>query len=179
MAIKVGDLVGALTLPEINGGQFDISSLQGKRYLLGFFRFAACPLCNMRVHKLVTTYPQFGDNFSIVAIFDSPLDNLQKFTRRHQAPFPILADHENVYYKKFEVRHSWMGVLIGMVKRLPTMIAGMLRGYFPSRIKGSMATMPLDMLVDEQGVIQAVHYGQDEGDHMPIEQVIAFSRSTD
>ena len=35
--------------------------------------------------------------------------------------------------------------------------------------------MPADFLVNEHGVIQAAYYGQDEGDHLPLEKVKCFS----
>ena len=38
--------------------------------------------------------------------------------------------------------------------------------------------MPLSLLIDEKGIIQAIYHGKDEGDHMPIEQVIEFSHQT-
>jgi len=176
MAIKQGDHVGTLTLPEIKGDNFNLEAYSGKCYLLGFFRFASCPFCNMRVHELVEKQGQLPEDFKIVAIFDSPLDNLQRFSSGHNAPFPILADRENIYYQKFGVRHSVFGMLLGMVKRFPTMLYAMFaKGYIPWRIKGSMTTMPLDLLVDENGIIQAVYSGKDEGDHMPFEQILAFA----
>jgi hypothetical protein len=51
----------------------------------------------------------------------------------------------------------------------------MLKGYLPTTVKGSLTTMPADFLVDKEGVIQVAHYGNDEGDHLPFEQVKAFS----
>ncbi len=35
--------------------------------------------------------------FTIVAVFDSPVDNLKAHVKRHKALFPILADESNVY----------------------------------------------------------------------------------
>jgi len=51
----------------------------------------------------------------------------------------------------------------------------MAKGYVPITIKGSMTTMPADFLIDEQGIIRIAHYGKDEGDHLPFEEVRAFS----
>ena len=166
-----------ITLPSIDGSTFDLSTLQGKRYMLSFFRFASCPFCNLRVHELVTRFNELGDDFTIVAIFDSPLDNLQEHAEGHQAPFPILADESNRYYREYGIEHSLAGVLKGMFLRMPTLIKGMAKGYLPTTIKGSMTTMPADFLVDEEGSIQFAHYGRDEGDHLPFAQVKAFALS--
>ena len=56
-------------------------------FMLSFFRFAACPFCNLRVHELVERFNEFGDDFTIVAVFDSPLDDLVRHTAKHRAPF--------------------------------------------------------------------------------------------
>jgi hypothetical protein len=51
----------------------------------------------------------------------------------------------------------------------------MLKGYVPIIIKASMTTMPADFLIDRHGIIQVAYYGNDEGDHLPIDQVKAFA----
>lgn len=172
---KVQDHVTPIVLPSIDGSMFNLQEMRGKPYLLSFFRFAACPFCNLRLHELVTRFDELGGNFGIVAIFDSPADNMQRHAKRHRAPFPILADEHNDYYRAYGIEHSVSGMLKGMVMRMPTLLRGMAKGYLPTTIKGSMTTMPADFLVDEDGVIQFVHYGRDEGDHLPFARVKAFA----
>jgi hypothetical protein len=65
-----------------------------------------------------------------------------------------------------------------MVFRMPTMMRGMLKGYVPLKIKGSMTTMPADFLVDDSGVIRRAYYGKDEGDHLPFDEVKQFAART-
>ena len=177
MSLKKGDKVIPIQLPAIDGSNFDLSSLNGKRYLLSFFRFATCPFCNMRLHRLITAYDGLGGDFTIVVLFDSPLAHLQKHADRHQAPFPILADHQNMYYRKYAIQHSFSGMLKGMFGRFPTMMKGIFKGYIPLPIRGSLLTMPADFLIDETGVVQTVYYGKDEGDHLPLEIVQTFARN--
>ena len=175
--LNVSDKALPITLPSIDGVIFDLSSMDGKRYMLSFFRFASCPFCNLRVHELVKRFGELGDDFGIVAIFDSPLDNLQVHAEGHHAPFSILADESNEYYRKYGIESSVKGVLEGMIFRMPTLIKGMLKGYIPIKIKGSLTTMPADFLIDENGVIQFAYYGKDEGDHIPFSQLKAFALS--
>jgi peroxiredoxin Q/BCP len=164
-----------LRLPAIDGSIFDSASLDGSSYLLSFFRFAGCPLCNMRVHELVKRFDEFGPDFTVVAVFDSPLDNLVRHVAKHESPFPILADESNQYYRAYGVEHSIGGVVKGVILRMPALLKGMLRGYLPTTVKGSLTTMPADFLIDTAGVIQVAHYGADEGDHLPFEQVVEFA----
>jgi len=175
MKLFAGDAVASLSLPSIDGKPFNLDSLKGQRFMLSFFRFASCPFCNLRIHELVSRFDQFGDGFTIVAIFDSPLDNLQEHAEGHAAPFPILADPEKHYYRQYGIEHSLTGMLKGMIFRMPTLLKGMMKGYLPFKIRGSLTTMPADFLVDEYGVIRTAHYGEDEGDHLSFEDVQAFS----
>lgn len=176
MQRKPGDSVTPIRLPAIDGSMFDLDSLKGRPFMLSFFRFASCPFCNLRLHQLVTRFAQLPAGFTIVAVFDSPLDNLQRHADRHQAPFPIVADESGDYYRHYDIEHSVTGVLKGMVFRMPTLLYGMFaKGYLPIRIKGSMTTMPADFLVDQNGVIRAAYYGADEGDHLPFEQIQQFA----
>lgn len=173
---KPGDKVSPITLFAIDGSIFSLEAMRGRRYMLSFFRFAACPFCNLRMHHLVSRFGELGDDFSIVATFDSPLENLQRYVSGHEALFAVLADEGNRYYREYAIEHSVSGMLKGMLLRLPTLIKAIGKGYLPTSIKGSMTTMPADFLVDERGIIHTAYYGKDEGDHLPFEQVIAFAR---
>jgi len=175
MKLIENDKVIPIELPSIDGTEFSSKNLQGKRYMLSFFRFASCPFCNLRVHELVQKFNEFGDNFTIIAIFDSPLVNLQKHAGKHKAPFQILADEKNIYYKKYAIERSHWGMLKGMIGRMPRLLKGMFKGYIPWPMKGSLLTMPADFLVDERGIIQTAYYGKDEGDHLPLELIKNFS----
>ncbi len=174
--LQIGHRVQRLELPGIDGG-FKLEDIKGKRFLLSFHRFAACPFCNLHIHQLIQGYDQLGANFEIVAIFDSPLDNLKKHAMGHNSPFPILADEENIYYREFSVERSIAGTLIGMLTRMPTLLYAMfIKRYFPVSFKGNITTMPLDLLVNEEGIVEHVYYGKDESDHLPIETIHAYSK---
>jgi len=175
MRLTVGEKVKELKLPAIDGSTFDLKALEGKPFMLSFFRFASCPFCNLRVNELVKRFDELGDEFTIIAIFDSPLEHLQKHAKGHQAPFPILADQENKYYKACGIEYSVIGMLKGMFLRMPTLLKGLSMGYIPYQLKGRMTTMPADFLIDREGVIQVAYYAQDEGDHLDFDLVKAFS----
>lgn len=173
---RVGDRAPRVQLPAIDGSTFDSASLAGRRHLVSFYRFATCPFCNLRVHAVIRQVPSFGPDFALVAIFDSPLDHLTRHASGHHAPFPILADATGGAYRAWSIERSLWGMLKGMLLRLPTLLRGMLSGYFPFPPRGSMLTMPADFLVDEQGVIRVAYYGRDEGDHLPLEVIAEFAR---
>ncbi|HEX9628163.1 MAG TPA: redoxin domain-containing protein [Acidiferrobacterales bacterium] len=176
MRYAPGDKPPAVDLPGIDGTRFSTESLAGRRFMLSFFRFAACPFCNLRVHELVTRFAELGDGFTVVAIFDSPLDNLKRNAGRQRPPFPMLADEGNVYHRLYGVERSFLGLLKGAILRLPSVLYGVVgKGYVPLSFKGHLATLPADLLVDERGVVRVAHYGSDPGDHLPFERVKAFA----
>lgn len=180
MRRKPGNQIGNLRLMAIDGSAFELDSLKGKRFMLAFFRFAACPFCNLRIHELVTRHGELGSDFTIVAVFDSSLKNLQKHAVKHHAPFPILADERNTYHQEYGIEYSLLGILRGAITRMPSLLNAIFaKGYLPTSIKGRLTTLPADFLIDESGVIHTAYYGKDEGDHLPFERVKAFSRRED
>jgi len=62
-----------------------------------------------------------------------------------------------------------------MFFRMPTLLKGMFKGFIPLVFKGSLTTMPADFLIDREGIIRVAHYGRDEADHLPFDQVKEFS----
>ena len=175
---KPGNPVMQIHLPGLDGEMYSSKALAGKRYMITFFRFAACPFCNLRLHSLVKHYDELGSDFTIIAIFDSPLDNLQQHAKKHQAPFPILADETGHYYRKYAINHSIYGMLKGMFVHFPSLLKAVFKhGYVPLKFKGKLHTMPASFLVDEKGIINTAYYGKDEGDHIPFERVKQFSQN--
>lgn len=175
MKLKSGEHFKHIELPSIDGTIFNTDMIEGKPFMLCFLRFASCPFCNLRVNQLVKRFDEFGDDFTIVVIFDSSLDNLIEHNEGHKAPFAILADETNKYYTEYAIEHSMLGVLKGMIFRFPTLLKGLLKGYLPLKIKGSITTMPADFLIDRDGIIQNAYYGKDEGDHLSFDVVKEFS----
>lgn len=176
MKIIIGQQAPDFNLTDINGDEFNLSELKGKRYLLTFYRFASCPFCNLRLHKIINEYEKLGDNFEVIAVFDSSLENLQSYATRHHAPFPVLADVNNNIHRLYHVEHSLSGVVKGIIFRFPSLMMSMFKGYIPWRIKGDITGMPADFLIDEKGIVQVAYYGKDEGAHIPIHQVKQFAQ---
>lgn len=167
-----GDIHVPIELPAIDGTMVDSTVLTDNIVMISFFRFATCPLCNMRIHQLIKHYDDFGKDFEILAIFESPLEHLKKYTAPHQAPFPILADEHGKYYQQYRITKSYFGVIKGMFTRWSTLWTGMRKFTIPFPIKGSLWRMPADFIVDKNGMIIRSYYGTDEGDHMPIKDIV-------
>tara|TARA_A100001011_G_scaffold52911_1_gene51209 strand:+ start:50632 stop:51171 length:540 start_codon:yes stop_codon:yes gene_type:complete len=176
MKIKKGDLINDLSLPSIDGTHFKIQEHKGKKIFLTFYRFAACPFCNLRINEIIKRYDEFGDNFLMVAVFDSPLENLIKHAKKHNAPFPILADENYKYYKKYGLERSFFKFLRAVIFKFPTLIKASIKGFIPIVFKGYVSTLPSDIMINSNGIVEDVYYAKtDTGDHLPFNKIKSFS----
>jgi len=50
MKIKPGQPAKNFSSKDIAGNILSLKDYEGKRLMLSFYRYAACPLCNLRVH---------------------------------------------------------------------------------------------------------------------------------
>ena len=177
MKIKKGDRLDIINLPTVDGTLFTTKELKNKKVLLTFYRFASCPLCNLRLQLFVNRYHEFNEQFVKVAIFHSSVKNLKHFMKRHRAPFIILADESFHYFKKYDVECSLLSFLLSQITRGISIWYAMFRGFIPYRIKGYMGILPVDVLIDSNGIVEDVNYGKDIGDHISFSDVKKFANS--
>ena len=133
---------------------------------------------NLRINELTKRYDEFGEDFQMVAIFDSPIENLKKYTNKHDAPFWILADEKNTYFNKYSIEKSFLKFLKGTTIRFHRLLFAMMKGYIPSMIpRGSFSTIPVDILIGKDGVVEEVYYAKDTSDHLSFDTVKEFSKN--
>lgn len=178
MRLLPGHAAPPVSLPAIDDTTFSTERLAGRKYLLSFFRYASCPFCNLRLRELTLRRNELPDKFGFVCVFDSPINELRRYATRHKAPFPILADATNTYYRAYGIEHSFAAVTKGAFVHLGTAIKAVFRhGYIPWTVKGRVTTLPADFLVDEQGIIRIAHYGKDEADRLAFDEIKKFAGS--
>ena len=95
---------------------------------------------------------------------------------KHTAPFTILADENFEYFSKYEVEKSLIKFLIGSLVGFLRILKASSKGYFPMELKG-MTIVPVDVLINETGVIEKVYYGKNTTDHMSFDEIKNFSLS--
>ena len=59
MEFKAGDTLEEIVLPSIDGSEFNIASVKGKKVLLTFYRFAKWPICNLRIDNYLLSKLKF------------------------------------------------------------------------------------------------------------------------
>ena len=177
MKIKKGDILEEIILPKSDGSIFNLSETKGKKVLLTFYRIAGCSFCNLRIHEFITRYNEFGKNFTHVGIFHSPTDNLHSYMKKHgNIPFTILADSEFKYFTKYGVERSIKKMFSAMIFKAHRVIPAIIKGFIPTKIKGYLDIVVTDILINENGVVEEVHYAKkDIADHIEFNKVKEFS----
>ena len=174
--IVTGDTAPQFTLPAIDGSTFNMADMKGKRVILTFFRFSTCPLCNMRIRRIVQRWNEFSKDAVMVAVFDAKVGDLQKRMKKHDAPFVVVADETYEQFNKNGVKKSFFKFMWGAMRSPLTLLQATLRGYVPLTLSISkLSTIPVDILIDEDGKVVQAHYCKDTADHLSLDRMIAFS----
>ena len=174
--LSSGDEAPQFTLPAIDGSNFNMADMKGKRVILTFFRFSTCPLCNMRIRRIIQRWNEFSKDAVMVAVFDAKVGELQKRMKKHDAPFVVVADETYEQFNKNGVKKSFFKFMWGALRSPLTLLQATLRGYVPLTLSISkLSTIPVDILIDEEGKVVEAHYCKDTADHLPLERMIAFS----
>ena len=174
--LVTGDTAPQFTLPAIDGSTFNMADMKGKRVILTFFRFSTCPLCNMRIRRIVQRWNEFSKDAVMVAVFDAKVGDLQKRMKKHDAPFVVVADETYEQFNKNGVKKSFFKFMWGAMRSPLTLLQATLRGYVPLTLSISkLSTIPVDILIDEDGKVVEAHYCKDTADHLSLDRMIAFS----
>ena len=170
MKRATGDHVPFSTV-DVDGRPVTLEQFHGRPLLLMFFRYASCPMCNLRLHDFAKEYPRLRATreLAAVAFFHSPAEAITRNAGRRDDLFSLVADPDQEIYRHFGVGTSWVGLLKSMV--LPSFYRDWIRSMrhgFWGGADARMAGMPADFLVGTDGRILLAHYGHDIGDHLPL-----------
>ncbi len=170
--LSVGTQAPDFDVQDAYGRAIRLRDYRGKRLLLSFYRFASCPFCNLRVHRLLQQRDSFARrNLEMVAVFQSAPEHIRTHVGKQDDQLPIAPDPEGRLYAAYGVEASQAAVVRAAVTRMGDAVTALAKGFVPSDIDGDMRTIPADFLIDERGVIQIAYYGRDIGDHLPIDRI--------
>lgn len=171
--LKAGDKAPNILTQDTFNQTINLDELKGRKILLSFYRYASCPLCNLRVNDLITRSEGWkAKGLDMVAIFQSPAKSIKEYVGKQAAPFPIIPDPEQVYYKKYGVNGNWSKFLKGL--KPSKLFSATKNGFLPGKIENDMTMIPADFLIDENGIIHTAYYGKDSSDHLSIQLIEGF-----
>jgi peroxiredoxin len=143
--------------------------------LLCFFRYASCPLCNLRVRELILAHEELtAKGVRILAVFQSPAERIAQYVGQQVPPFPLIPDPELRLYRLYRVETSWAGFARAWTLGLPRVVNAVIaKGFLPGTMENEIHRIPADFLIAADGRLMAVYYGKDIGDHMPLKRIFA------
>jgi thioredoxin-dependent peroxiredoxin len=171
MRLSTGQLAKDFRVNDIFGKPISLSQYAGKHVLLSFYKWASCPMCNLRVHRLSQQYAQLQQQgLEILAVFYSPAGMLREHMAQRSTPFPIIADPEMKLYREYGVEKSFFGMMKAGL-RMGDMLDIMKLGFLKTLPEGDLRILPADFLIAPDQRIKIAYYGSDIGDHLPIETI--------
>ena len=171
--LSAGDEAPPLVTQDWQGRRFDLAKLQGQVVLLSFYRYASCPLCNLRIHQLTTEHDALArEGLRMIAVFQSPAERIARYVGKQVPPFPMIPDPEMDFYRRFGVETSWRGFAHSWTLDVGKLLNAVFRNRFmPGTIEGNVNRIPADFLIGADGRILDSYYGADIGDHMPLQRL--------
>lgn len=173
MRITIGERALDFTARTWKGDTVRLSDSAGTKRWLAFFRYASCPLCNLRVRDIGRRYEQLTEaGLVVLAVFQSPAESVAEYVGTQEPAFPLICDPEEDLYRLYGLETSLAGFLSPM--NLGRVAAATKAGFKPGRMEGSKTRIPGDFLIDEEGFVRDAFYGKVIADHIPFERVEAF-----
>jgi peroxiredoxin len=177
--LQPGMTAPTFTTTDILGNPVGLESYRGRKVLLSFFRFSACALCNLRVHQFIGRYPQWQrQGMVVIAVFESPIDNMNTYVGAQNAPFPLVADPTATLYELYGVETSEEKVQATLTNaNTKEFIAqAVTAGFELTPEEGSnFQRIPAEFIIDEHGIVLVAHYNQLITDHLELETIDRFA----
>lgn len=171
--VETGTQAPDVEMHALDGRTRSVGQYRGRPLLLQFYRYASCPMCDLRLHDFAREYPRLREmGLEVIAIFHSSPKRLRSHFSRRLLPFPIVADPSRRLYRSYGVETSWMRLLLSALKPgfYWDWLRSMRHGFFGG-VDWRLASMPADFLIGPDGTVLRVHYGRDIGDHMPVAEI--------
>lgn len=173
MRLATGQTAPDFTAEVFDGPPLVLSALRDHKVWLAFFRYAGCPLCNLRVHHMIARYADWQQQgLRIVAVFQAPQDEVRRNVGKQRAPFPIVCDPNEHLYQLYGLEASLAGYV--HPANMPLIAQATAAGFLPGTMHGTKTRLPADFLIAPGGQLADVFYAPIIGEHIPFERVDAF-----
>ena len=172
MRIAAGSQAPVFRCQDLLGDTVDSTTVTGPLWV-GFFRFASCPLCNLRVHTMIGEWERWQNRCTYVAVFQSPPGRFTEFMRKQQPPFSVIADPELELFRAFGVESS-----VGAALKVPVIaqtVRAKMQGYPVGALAakdGAAFRVPADFIINK-GMVTTAFYGSNVAESIPFEDADA------
>jgi len=158
----------------------NLNDYRDKKLLIGFFRHAGCPFCNLRVHTLTKIHQELKEQgLEMIFFFESPKHILLRSTfHKEVSPIPLIADPEKEWYKAYGIENSgYKSAMSHITTFVQTALKAKSEGVpmHPMAAGESIKTMPAEFLVDKGLVIKKVHYSDRLVNRLDVSEIKDFA----
>lgn len=165
---------------DIFGRDINLEDYHDKKLLIGFFRHAGCPFCNLRVHALTKEHEKLkAKGLEMIFFFESKENILLRSTFHQEvSPIPLISDPEKEIYGKYGLEES---------KSISTKshITSFVQTAIKAKVKGvpmhmmadgeSINTIPAEFLVDHRLRLKKLHYSKTLNDRLDLDLIHKFA----
>lgn len=167
---------------DIFGRMINLEDYQDKKLLLGFFRHAGCPFCNIRVHKLLKVYNELHPKGLEMIFFFESTEKVLLQSSFHQgiSPIPLIADPARKWYNAYGLEQS-------VYKSTMSHVSSFVQTAFKASTQGlpthmmaseeSFNTMPAEFLISEGLTLQEVYYSDRLNDRLDVRKIREFAEA--
>jgi thioredoxin-dependent peroxiredoxin len=169
-------------LKDVYGRVIDLDQYKTKRVLLGFFRHAGCPFCNLRVHTLTRVHEELKSKGLEMIFFFESREQVILRSSFHQgvSPIPIISDPEKIWYKTYGLEPSTLkSVASHFTTFIQTAVRAKIAGVPVHMMAAgeSFSTMPAEFLIDKDLVVKKIHYSERLNHRLDIADIRNFAES--
>ena len=169
-------------LKDIFGRMTDLNTYTDKRILIGFFRHAGCPFCNLRVHALTKIHADLqAKGMEMIFFFESKETVLlRSIFHKEVSPIPLISDPEKKWYDAYGLEKS---AAISAKSHVLEFVQTAFKAYKAGVPIHTMAdgesinTIPAEFLIDKNIVIKKVHYAKGLNDRISIDIIEKFAET--
>lgn len=178
MKLEVGQPAPQFAAKDLYGRPVSLANYAGSYLLVSFYRFAVCPLCNLRMWHLIRRYADYQrQGLNILAFTESAPENAHGYLDRLQCPFPIVADLTSRVYAEYGLETSPFGVVRALLGRQAAYLEASrlnIGGWNILRMDGVFTRLPADFIIGPDQRVALAYYGRDSGDFLLFDRLDAF-----
>ncbi len=102
--LKAGDTAPDFSAPDQDGKVISLADFKGKKLVLFFYPKDNTPGCTQEVCNLRDNYESFKKNgYELLGVSVDSQRKHQNFIKKHDLPFPLLADTEHTVVNAYQV----------------------------------------------------------------------------
>ena len=183
MSLQKNTIAPVFKVNDVYGRSIDLSEYKDKKVLIGFFRHAGCPFCNLRVHTLSKAHEELkAQGLEMIFFFESKEQVILRSSfHRGVSPIPIISDPEKKWYNEYGLENSAIkSTLSHVTSFVQTSIKAKSLGLPVHMMEDgeSIKTMPAEFVLDKGLAIKKLHYSERLNDRLDIEDIKAFVRNS-